>query len=382
MNNTKKLLIIIGIVIVICIICIIAMLILNKNNSNDNINTENLTDAERGPEYVNYVAERLNDPTKFFSVEKYIKDNFDENFVADDMNILNEEIITSYAVQGRVGDSQENVYFIFRVDNNNNTFSIEKVSNVSSLSEINLETDITSIENTGNNEFEYTTISSEEMCRIYLSDFVQKELNNPEEAYSMIDEIYKAERFPTYEDYQEYLNAYRNVLENSVLSKYSVEIKDTYTEYILVDNYNTSYTLRATGVKDYKILLDNYTIKVDTYEEEYSKLQDQDKVQANVYTFLQMINTKDYKHAYEVLDDTFKQNNFDTLDKFKEYVDTNFFSYNLNTTANVDINNEGSTYIYKTKIKSDVGRAAEEKNLTVIMQLKEGTDFVMSFSFE
>lgn len=382
MNNTKKLLIIIGIVIVICIICIIAMLILNKNNSNDNINTENLTDAERGPEYVNYVAERLNDPTKFFSVEKYIKDNFDENFVADDMNILNEEIITSYAVQGRVGDSQENVYFIFRVDNDNNTFSIEKVSNVSSLSEINLETDITSIENTGNNEFEYTTISSEEMCRIYLSDFVQKELNNPEEAYSMIDEIYKAERFPTYEDYQEYLNAYRNVLENSVLSKYSVEIKDTYTEYILVDNYNTSYTLRATGVKDYKILLDNYTIKVDTYEEEYSKLQDQDKVQANVYTFLQMINTKDYKHAYEVLDDTFKQNNFDTLDKFKEYVDTNFFSYNLNTTANVDINNEGSTYIYKTKIKSDVGRAAEEKNLTVIMQLKEGTDFVMSFSFE
>ena len=147
MNNTKKLLIIIGIVIVICIICIIAMLILNKNNSNDNINTENLTDAERGPEYVNYVAERLNDPTKFFSVEKYIKDNFDENFVADDMNILNEEIITSYAVQGRVGDSQENVYFIFRVDNDNNTFSIEKVSNVSSLSEINLETDITSILN-------------------------------------------------------------------------------------------------------------------------------------------------------------------------------------------------------------------------------------------
>ena len=95
-----------------------------------------------------------------------------------------------------------------------------------------------------------------------------------------------------------------------------------------------------------------------------------------------MINTKDYSHAYELLDGTFRNNNFDTLDKFKEYVNENFFDYNLNTTGNIDIDNEGSTYIYTTKIKSGVGSAAESKNLTIIMQLREGTDFVMSFSLE
>ena len=116
--------------------------------------------------------------------------------------------------------------------------------------------------------------------------------------------------------------------------------------------------------------------------EEYKKSSIDQKIQANVYIFLQMINTKDYSHAYELLDETFRNNNFDTLDKFKEYVNANFFDYNLNTTSNVDINNEGSTYIYETKIRSGAGSAAETKNLTVIMQLKEGTDFVMSFSLE
>ena len=128
--------------------------------------------------------------------------------------------------------------------------------------------------------------------------------------------------------------------------------------------------------------MDNYTIKVDTYEEEYNKRNEVQKIQANVYIFLQMINTKDYRHAYELLDETFKNNNFDTLDKFKEYVNENFFDYNLNTTSNVDISNEGNTYIYETVIRSGAGSAAETKNLTVIMQLKEGTDFVMSFSLE
>ena len=220
------------------------------------------------------------------------------------------------------------------------------------------------------------------MCRKYLEDFRQKELNNPEEAYSMLDEDYRNERFPTFEEFQEYVNSCRYMIQYSSLSKYDVEIKDNYTEYILVDNYNNSYTIRTTGIWDYTILLDNYTIKVDTYEEEYNKLSIEQKIQANVYIFLQMINTKDYRHAYELLDETFKNNNFDTLDKFKEYVNENFFDYNLNTTSNVDISNEGNTYIYETVIRSGAGSAAETKNLTVIMQLKEGTDFVMSFSLE
>ena len=383
MKNQKKLIIIIGIIVfIICIVCI-ALLMLNKNNNGSETEIlENLAEGEGDPINVEYESEKLSDPTKFFSIEECIKNNLDENFIAEDMNILDGESIASYAVKGKIGENGEDVYLIFRIDNENSTYSMEELDNIDNIDNINLATDITEIRNNGNNTFEYTTVSSEEMCRKYLKDFVQKELTNPEEAYSRIDEQYKEKRFPTFEEYQEYINNCRDIIQNAVLSQYSAEVKDDYVEYILVDNYNNSYTVRAEGVWNYKILLDNYTIKVDTYEEQYSKLQNEEKVQANVYIFLQMINTKDYSHAYELLDQTFRNNNFDTLDKFKEYVNANFFSYNLNTTSDVDIDNEGSTYIYETTLRNNAGSAAQRKHLTVIMQLKEGTDFVMSFSIE
>ena len=389
MSKNKKLIIAIAIIlVVIAIVTITIILINNKKEGTIYRNSDGTVEVLPEPEMdIEYAKKELREPTEFFSVEKCIQNNVD-GFSAEKMNYLQGQRIMTYSVYGRI-NSEDNTetlekYYIVRVDLENMTYELEEMDDsvYENIDQIKLEDDETEIPNNGNNTFEYEAVSDEEMCRKYLEDFRQKELNNPEEAYSMLDEEYRNERFPTFEDYQEYLNNCREMIQYSVLSQYDVEIYEDYTEYILVDNYNNSYTIRTTGIWEYTILLDNYTIKVDTYEEDYSKLTQSEKVQANVYIFLQMINTKDYSHAYELLDETFRNNNFDTLDKFKEYVNINFFNYNLNTTSNVDISNEGSTYIYETKIRSGVGSAAETKNLTVIMQLKEGTDFVMSFSLE
>ena len=387
MKDSKKIIVIICIILVliICVICgVLLYLSTNKDNGNAN-ELQQLTDENGNPigdtVNVEYSKERLNDPTRFFSVEKYIQDNYNENFVAEDMNVLYSERITSYAVQGRIGDNSENkVYFIFRVDPQNGTYSMEEQNNVNSLDSIDLRTDITEINNTGNNTFEYTTVNSEQMCRIYLNDYKDKELNNPVEAYSMLDDEYKKIRFPTYEDFQEYLNEYGNIIQNSVLTSYYSEIKDDYTEYILVDNYNNSYTVRSTGIWDYKIMLDNYTIKVDTYEKEYNNLDDEAKVQANIHIFLQMINTKDYTHAYEKLADGFKSNYFNTLESFEDYMKNNWFSYNI--LADIDISEEANSYVCDVTLRDGAGRAANQTNKTIIMQLREGTDYVMSFTVE
>ena len=387
MKDSKKIIVIICIILVliICVICgVLLYLSTNKDNGNAN-ELQQLTDENGNPigdtVNVEYSKERLNDPTRFFSVEKYIQDNYNENFVAEDMNVLYSERITSYAVQGRIGDNSENkVYFIFRVDPQNGTYSMEEQNNVNSLDSIDLRTEITEINNTGNNTFEYTTVNSEQMCRIYLNDYKDKELNNPVEAYSMLDDEYKKIRFPTYEDFQEYLNEYGNIIQNSVLTSYYSEIKDDYTEYILVDNYNNSYTVRSTGIWDYKIMLDNYTIKVDTYEKEYNNLDDEAKVQANIHIFLQMINTKDYAHAYEKLSDGFKSNYFNTLESFEDYIKNNWFSYNI--LADIDISEEANSYVCDVTLRDGAGRAANQTNKTIIMQLREGTDYVMSFTVE
>lgn len=384
MNNPKKIIKVIGIVVfIICIICVILLYLLNKENSNNFIEEQPL---EGDPLNINYSVQKLRDPTTFFTIQGYIQKDFNENFIAKEINVLNGERINSYAVYGKVEDentgNNQDLYYIFRIDIENTTFEIEELdSKYNNINEIDLETNIQEIKKDGNNIYEATTITSEEMCRIYLEDFTKLELENVEEAYELIDEEYKKERFPNIEEYQKYIEGCRGLIETGVLSKYSVDYKDDYTEYILVDNYNNSYTVTETSVMNYKIKLDNYTIKVDNYEEDYSKLSEENKVQSNVYIFLQMINTKDYSHAYELLDSTFRNNNFDTLEKFEEYVNQNFFTYNLNTT-DIDINQEGNYYIYESTIRSDSSSAAETKKLTVIMQLLEGTDFVMSFSIE
>ena len=383
MDKLKNKIVIMAIVVCLIIIGTIITILLLNNKEKNNIAKNDKNEETYVEKETENLQKELRNPTEFFSVEKSIQNNIDQNFIAKKMNYIKENNIITYSVEGSLNNSIK--YLIVMVDTNNMTCEIEELEggNYNNINDIKLNNNgKTEIPNNGNNYFKYEEIKKDDMCRKYLEDFKQKALNNPEEAYQLLDEEYKNKRFSGIEDFKEYINLLRGKIENSILSKYDVQNKEEYTEYILVDNYNNSYTIRTTGIWDYKILLDNYTIKVDTYEENYNELDVTQKVQSNVYIFLQMINTKDYSNAYELLDETFKQNNFDTLEKFKEYVNTNFFDYNLNTTSDVDIDNEGSIYIYKTKIKSGAGRTAETKNLTVIMQLKEGTDFVMSFSFE
>lgn len=376
-NLKKKIGIILIIAIIICCICMVGLYILNKNSSE--VNGE--SDFVEGDEKVEYVSEKLRDPTKFFSVEACIQNNINKRFNASDMNILEGERIFSYSVSGTIENNQK-VYFIVRVDIENMTFLIEELDNrYDNIDKINLGTEIQEIKDNGKNTFEYTTVSNEKMCRIYLEQFSKLQIENTEKAYSLLNKEYKEERFPTLMEYQEYVKEYQEVIEDSILSKYSVDYYEDYTQYILVDLYNNSYTIDATGVMKYTIKLDNYTIKIDDYAKNYNKLADKDKVQSNVHIFLQMINTKDYKHAYELLDNTFKNNNFATLEQFKEYVKNNFFYYNLNA-SDIDIKQEGNYYIYQTTLKENSSSAAESKILTVIMKLEKETDFVMSFSIE
>lgn len=330
---------------------------------------------------IEYNAERLKDPVKFFSIEKCIQKNINESFKAKDIKILEGERIYSFAIYGTL-ENQEEMYLIIRVDMENSTYKIEEIHNtVNHINQINLETNLKYIEENGENYFEFVTMRDEHTCRMYLKHFTQMELENPEEAYSKIEEEYRKERFPTFLDYQEYIEKCKQIIEEGILAKYLVNYHDDYVEYILVDNYDNYYTIKANAVLDYSIILDNYTIKLENYEENYKKLTDEKKVQANVYLFLKMINTKDYRHAYELLSDTFKNNNFATLEEFKEVIQNSFFSYNLDT-QNANVKKEGNYHIYETTIKESSSSAAESKKLTVIMQLKEGTDFVMSFNLE
>ena len=92
-----------------------------------------------------------------------------------------------------------------------------------------------------------------------------------------------------------------------------------------------------------------------------------------------MLNLKDYESAYKLLDSNFKKNNYPSIEAFKKYVEKNLYGYSKITTVN-NSNKTGNYYITSLDLEDGESENIRKKQITIIMQLLEGTDFVMSFS--
>ena len=115
------------------------------------------------------------------------------------------------------------------------------------------------------------------------------------------------------------------------------------------------------------------------FNEIYDKLSDANKVSVNIEKFIKMLNLKDYESAYKLLDSNFKKNNYPSIEAFKKYVEKNLFDYSKITTVN-NSNKTGNYYITSLDLEDGESENIRKKQITIIMQLLEGTDFVMSFS--
>lgn len=255
------------------------------------------------------------------------------------------------------------------------------------------------------NKVNYSTLSEEEIVNKYLLDYVEKCLYNPQEAYAILDEQYRNLRFKTYDKFQEYLQEnnvtlealdsnhrknyndfnsyeeYENYIQNLEiveLDMYLVENNENYKTYTCIDDYGNYYIFNIYNVMEYNALLDNYTIQTQHFVEEYNQLSSQEKVMVNIDKYFKMINSKDYETAYSKLDETFRNNNFQSLNQYKEYINNHFYEYNK--IEYLECTQQEDTYLYKIKITDATIARSQEISATIVMQLKEGTDFVMSFS--
>lgn len=228
------------------------------------------------------------------------------------------------------------------------------------------------------NNYNYCMIvyaTNEFIVEQYFQDLKDKMLNNPQELYTMLDEEYKNKRFSNYDTFVTRLNAIKDIINKSDLTKYKFE--DNIIK--IIDNYNNMYSFVTSGVMQYKVLLDDYTIEDSEIAKNYNKLSDGNKVNANIEKFFKMINLKDYESAYNLLDNDFKKKNYPSLEIFKKYVEKNLFKYSKVTSIN-NFDKSGNYYIASLNIVNGEKEAIEAKQITVIMQLLEETNFVMSFS--
>lgn len=300
------------------------------------------------------------------------------------MNVFMQNVIEKYVVYGFLTDLQNNfikeIYVFVNLDISNHTFSIEPIesSTYENIDEIEIINNNQPIEKNNLNGVTDAKVNYEFLCKEHLNSFKKMILAVPEIAYEYLDDEYKQERFGNYEKFSEYLTENHNNLFSLTLAEYQVNTYEGYREYVCVDAKGNYYLFEETNIMDYKVQLDTYTIKSEKFIESYNTLKDSEKASVNVDIFMQMINTKDYSHAYEVLSEGFKNNYFPTEEDFKNYVKENFYDYNILHINNST--NEGTVYIFRSTLANGENAETENKEKNFNVLLGEGTDFTISFN--
>lgn len=327
-------------------------------------------------------------------IEKYkIKGNYKEDIDYDlKIKEMHEAKISSnistILVSFQINNKEEEK-ILLKLDLNNNTYNAygrdyieqKKYNESAHILESDINDD--SIENNNYNSFNYINADDKYIINQYFNEYKDNLLNNQNYAYELLDEEYKEKKYENYNNFENVIKRDYELIKGAYLNKYLINEHDNYKEYICLDQNNRYYIFIEKEIEDYSVILDTYTIDLYEFIEKYNSSDETTKVGMNVNKILKAINEKDYKYIYSKLNETFKTNNFDTLEKFEKYMINEIYSSKVDftTSEKVTIEKKGEIYIYRTKLKSN-SNIDKEKELTVIMKINEGTNYTMSFNIQ
>lgn len=371
---------------------------INQNNSIyiDRENKKIMDDEEKNKYVLNLLSQSYIDKNKIDSnnLEKHIK-LLDEQlmYIPLKMKRIVSSKVKTYVVEGSTinmnYEQKETIRLIVNIDYQNKTFSVEPT--VDEYDKIYSVDESFDIEKKGNNEYTTKGMSTENFIKDLLNNFKRMILSNVELAYNKLDKEYREKRFGSEEEFQKYIDNNRDVLKELQLSQYLVNNYEDYVEYVCKDKYQNLYIFHLKSPMEYSVTLDTYTILTEKYKSEYNKGSTQQKVQMCIDQFRLMINNQDFRAAYNVLDENFKNNYFNTQEDFEEYLKSKMYKYNKIDFTSFDV--KGKTYICGVNIsdltegqyKSDnkgTGGSNYIYEWNFMVQLNENYEFTLSFEVD
>ena len=228
------------------------------------------------------------------------------------------------------------------------------------------------------NQYMPMTVNDKQMCEKYLVDYRTNAMYNLEKAYQSLDEEYKNLKYPTIESYTADVN--KNIVQimQAKLEKYQVDVYEDYSLYLCVDQNENYYIFKETSPMQYTVILDIYTLPIETFLKKYNSANTETKVAMQVDRVRQALDAQDYHFIYSKLAESFKQNYFPTEADLENYIKNHFFEKNIFTYLELEKQNDN--YIYTVKITNEVETQMLAK--TFVVQLLDEGDFVFSFSVE
>lgn len=354
------------------------------DNNNYNIQTEeekkemlfDLLDS-------NFINNRdINNENIYDSIENI---EYDYNYYAIDIRVRYEKKITTYIMKIYLENTNslelQEKFYIVRIDNENNAYSIEPIlGTYNDIDEISVIEKDDIIQKNDYNTFRIETISIERLVKIYMDFYKMMVVRYPEVIYNnYLDNEYKTTRYGTLEGFKQYVENNKEEIQNLRATKYLIENSENGKKYVVLDQYQNTYEFYETSTMQYKIKLDTYTIPTEKFIDEYDKGDDKTKVLLNIDKWVEMLNNRDYTTAYSVLDETFRNNNIGSEENFEKII-----RESLPLHYKVDYNDyteENGTHVTTITLSDITGESEETKQISIIMQLQENRNFVMSFSF-
>lgn len=321
---------------------------------------------------------------KFFAIKSYSKEiSFDHEY--------------KYWVYGKAytNDYSKVVekQFIINADLYNLTFKITPIGNVT-LSEyeksmndaiynnsekVTIPTgNVTSIEGNSYNKFSVYegTAGLKNTIKNYADYYYFLEVTDRSSAYNLLNSEYRNKRFGSLDEYIKSTIVWKD----SDIEYVSDRLNDNKKQYVGIDKNGTYYIFIETSPMNYEIMLDSYTIPLNETVEKYKNTDDLKKACMCLEFVKEMINMNDYNALYSHMNSTFKQNNYNSVDDYKNYIKNKYYS--INSFEYVSYKKSENNYIINVKVKN----ASSDKedayfNVMYIVKLNNDlTDFEFSFS--
>ena len=272
------------------------------------------------------------------------------------------------------------VCLIVNIDFFNNTFSIEPVD--SEYENITGAVELQTIQKNEYNMMTKAITTVENITRDYINIYKRLALGRPDIAYEKMDKEYREKRFGTLDDFKKYVSDNQTEIMQINMTKLLGKENDGFVQYVGKDKYNNLYIFNEKSLLDYTIELDDYTLdyKDKNFLKKYKGSDAQYKMAYNIEKWVKMINNRDYKNAYSVLDDGFKAQNFKTEEDFINHMKE---FYPLRYKVEYGETTEEDKGIYKQIIYlSDITGENKDKIFqNIVMKFEGNTNFRMSFRF-
>lgn len=267
------------VVLLVCIICVILVLILNIKSNTDKM--KEVTEYNTFFSVVNHINNYITNISSMQNKKVYdlldkeykIQNNLTENNIFDIIETYEENIsvkvtkmeyvkvkkgyvyyVKANLIQNLLDNTKlmkENFKIIVITDFENNTVSIYPVDNndykkiVNGVKKIN-------IEKNANNKVEGTKlITKEQICVLYLSDYIDKIVNDFDSAYNLLEENMK-KIYPTIDSYKEFINNNENKIILSA-DKCKIDEIDNKRVYTVIDDKKNMYRFIENSVMNYKV---------------------------------------------------------------------------------------------------------------------------------